>query len=407
MRELFRKLQIVAALALGCAPVALVLFTYTAPSFLPLAWVFSGAYFILAMLGILIPGKWRLLYGVLIAGVCLVTPVPLVQWESLPPLLIAVLLYLLLFASSLTIGGWQSDGELPLNYKAICFGFHLVAQFVVIMDRQVPKPVLTSHVPGLQCAFWAFIFLAVLSQNRISMNNASTVSQRVSPGIRRKNVVMTLVLFVLAILASFIPYIYDWIKALVLWVVALLLRLLALLRPVQQSGGGAPPAGSPESMPPVEQTASGPLGKILEVLFWVIGVLLFIVILAFAVYWIGRKLMGLTRQLWDALERYAATVSEDYLDEITDTRREVSETGTTRGRRSAMGRQRKKPQNPGEAIRYRYRRLLSKHPEWTASTTARENIPLDWAEIYEQARYSGRAITETDAERFQSGTKRL
>jgi len=63
--------------------------------------------------------------------------------------------------------------------------------------------------------------------------------------------------------------------------------------------------------------------------------------------------------------------------------------------------------SPRETIRYRYQRLLRKHPEWAQSTTARENIPTELARLYEQARYSCHPIDESEAERFQTGSRKL
>ena len=63
--------------------------------------------------------------------------------------------------------------------------------------------------------------------------------------------------------------------------------------------------------------------------------------------------------------------------------------------------------SPGERIRDRYLRLLRKHPDWTAHTTARENIPEELATLYERARYSAHNPTEGEAEQFRSGTKGL
>ena len=50
---------------------------------------------------------------------------------------------------------------------------------------------------------------------------------------------------------------------------------------------------------------------------------------------------------------------------------------------------------------------MRKHPEWGRSTTARENLPDTVSGYYEQARYGGKSLTKTDADRFASGTKDL
>jgi hypothetical protein len=62
---------------------------------------------------------------------------------------------------------------------------------------------------------------------------------------------------------------------------------------------------------------------------------------------------------------------------------------------------------PGQRVRYRYRRLLKKHPEWTQDKTARENLPEDPAGIYERARYSRDTVTEEEAKQFASDIKKV
>ena len=60
---------------------------------------------------------------------------------------------------------------------------------------------------------------------------------------------------------------------------------------------------------------------------------------------------------------------------------------------------------PGERIRYRYRLLSKKHPEWREHNTARENLPDSPAQLYERARYSDHPITPEEAEQFKNETK--
>ena len=107
------------------------------------------------------------------------------------------------------------------------------------------------------------------------------------------------------------------------------------------------------------------------------------------------------------LERYVAAVSEDYEDEIKDTRMESEGERIIKKRRQSVWKKEQAPANPGENIRFRYRQLLRKHPQWTANTTARENMPEELAELYEQARYSSHPVTESQAVRFSAKSKDL
>ena len=112
--------------------------------------------------------------------------------------------------------------------------------------------------------------------------------------------------------------------------------------------------------------------------------------------------------LMHRLSRYVSTVSEDYEDEITDTRDDGERErvrSRRRNRRAAVAED--KNMSPGERIRRRYLRLLYKHPEWSLGATAREKLPADAAPLYEQARYSDHPLTEEDAARFATEIKRL
>ena len=70
-------------------------------------------------------------------------------------------------------------------------------------------------------------------------------------------------------------------------------------------------------------------------------------------------------------------------------------------------REKKRAMTPAQRIRYRYQRLLYKHPNWDQGSTARENLPTVAAAVYEQARYSSHPVTQEDAALFVSKTKKV
>lgn len=406
MKLLNRKIQSLMAMALGSVPVAVLLFFYLCPALLPWAWVWAGAYLLLSAAGLRMPGKWRLLYGILLTAAGLTAAVLLGRGVMLP-VMVATVFYEVLFLWSLTIGGWHGDWELPPLFRIGCFVIHLVGQAAVFVDG-LGQQAFGVHGTLLRAACMAYLLLTVLSLNRESMDTASGGHRTVSRTIRRKNTAMTLGLFGLGIAASFIPKIYDWLKMLIANLVALVLWLLSHLLPEQQTGTPGGSEGMPGGLPPVEETEQSLLSRILELVGLVLGGLLLLGLLCKVLVFLWRKLKQLLRWLWGRLEGYAAAVSEDYQDEITDTRRDhdgASRFGTKR--REQKSRNRKEPMSPGERIRYRYLRLLRKHPNWTVQTTARENIPPELASLYERARYSAHTPTEGEAEQFRTGTKNL
>jgi hypothetical protein len=96
------------------------------------------------------------------------------------------------------------------------------------------------------------------------------------------------------------------------------------------------------------------------------------------------------------------------VDEVTNTRDEGSEEKLQRRRRNPkLSAREERTLPPAERIRYRYRRILSKHPDWVPGTTARESLPEELARVYEKARYSGFEMTEEEAAAFTGGTSKL
>jgi len=408
MREQLRKLQLAASLALGSAPAVLLLFALKQPSLLCWTWAYPGAYFVLVMLGIRIPGKWRLPFGAAVAAASVAATVLLAKGENFLPTILAVVFYLTLFGWSLTIGSRQADWELPIFLRIAVFAIHLVAQFIVTFGKTGSQPFLTPHILGLRCAFLALIILTVFSLNRDSMNAASTVKWHVPSGMRQKNAVMTVAVLAIAILASFIPGIYQWIKNLVIRVIGILIRLLRIHPDEQQNVYPGVSETVSGGIPQIEETEPSLLWQILTIVFRVIGGLIFFSFIGFLLYVIFKKIFALLRKIWKSMEKYAAMASEDYQDEVTDTRQEASGERIESARRSGIRKiGRRGPMSPRETIRYRYQRLLRKHPEWAQSTTARENIPTELARLYEQARYSCHPIDESEAERFQTGSRKL
>ena len=120
--------------------------------------------------------------------------------------------------------------------------------------------------------------------------------------------------------------------------------------------------------------------------------------------YLARALLYCMRRVVAHLKRYAVTVTEDYEDEITDTRSEEGERTFHPLRRRAKAKP-SYPDTPAGHIRRRYAQLLARHGAWAASSTARENLPAEAAALYERARYSEHAPTAEEARRFEQETR--
>ena len=407
MKELFRKFQLIASLALGSAPVAVLVFAFLEPSLLSLAWLYPVAYGVFCILCAWIAPKVRLVYGIVVSVGSLILSVLSADGFARLPLLITAVCYGILFLWSLTVFGWPPNRELPDLFRLACILLHVITQFVIFMDEAEPQSLLTEQALGLRAAFLAYLVLLLLSMNRSSIHKASFQTRRVPDGMRRKNTLMTVVLAVLAGLASFIPYVYDWVKAALVWLVRTLMRPLTSKPSEPEGAPVVPPEGMVGESTPMTDPEQGPLGEILEMILLILGIMIMIgVLMLFAVVFV-RKLMKWMKNVWFKLEQYASAVAEDYEDEITDIRKESLAEGIKRQRRTGLWKKEPVLADPGENIRYRYRWLLRKHPKWTASTTARENMPRKLAELYEKARYSDHPVTESEADVFIAGTKEL
>lgn len=407
MREMFRKFQMILSMALGSVPVAVLVFMWLEPRLLSMAWIYPVTLCVFSMISAFVPSKVRLLYGMVISAATIALTVLYADQNTWIPLLMAAVCYLALFLWSLTVFGWRPDRELPELMQLIGCTVHLIAQFAVSMDKAKAQPLLTAQAPILHGAFVCFLLLLPFAMNRGSINKASTKTRQVPNGMRKKNTWMTLVLVALACAVSFIPYIYEGMKAAVLWLVAMLMGLLSWETSEPHTAPTTPPVESAEGAIPIVEAEKGPFAELLELILLVLGGILIVgIVVCFAVLCI-RKMVKWMGKVWTMLEGYASAVAEDYEDEITDIREESLAQRIDRHRSIALWRKEQIPTDPGENIRYRYRRLLRKHPQWTANTTARENMPEYLAKIYEKARYSDHVMTESESQQFQKGSADL
>ncbi len=401
LRELLRKTMILGALALGAMPVLPLLFAYFCPQILSWVPMYTLVFLVLSIGGILTPGKWRLAWAIPTTLGLGILCFFLAPTGTGFPVMSGWAIYGFLFLWCLQLGRWERDDELPPLVSLALLGVQLFGQLLLFGDSLKPQPMFDSCAFLLKGSFLGFLLLTVLGLNRGSMNEASGDKRSVTQSMRRKNIWMTLGLFGLGVAASYIPYIYDWIRRAVIWAVAALLWLLSRLLPSDSSGESGGAGGGMEGFPPAEETEPSLLLQILEVVMMVVAA----IVLLLLVFWLCRKLYRvakkLLRMLWARLEKYAATVSEDYVDEITDTR-ETGEGSRTRNRWGKTRPKAPKGATPEEKVRYRYKLLLWKHPEWNRGTTAREKLPDAASEIYERARYSDHPVSEEEAEAFQN-----
>lgn len=404
-----RKLQHPLLLALGSVPLALIIVLNFAPDRWTRAWCFPAAFVLLAWGCILIPGRKRLAAGVVSAALVALQIFILPPRGQIGLLLLAAMNILLLFVS-LPIGGWPRHQELNVGWHVGGVLTHVLLQFLIngskLMGDGIHDPAQTPLLVNFLC----YAVLVLLAMNRSSLEAAAQSRRQVPVLMRRQNVIITVALLAVGVGVAAIPAVgrllsaaWEGLMRLIVWLVEMLMRLYPQADSAAGGDGGMGDMGLGfgEAAPP------SALAVLLEKVIGVAAVIVIIiaVILLIRVGW--KKLRRLLRYLWQRLSQYGMAASEDYEDEITSTRDEEGvqrESVFSRLRRMAP--QDEKDLTPAQRVRSRYRRLKQRR-RWSEAATARETLPAEAANLYERARYSGQEITETEAESFREGTKKL
>ena len=400
MRNRFFRCQIPLMFSCGFIPIPVLLCCFlNRPSLLP--WLVSpAAYLLFACLCMLVPGKWRVATAVPCLAALAWGTFQVLQTETPGVRIIISFVYVFLFLFTLPIAGWERGHEPPPVFPAVSICVHLLAQFLLF----VTPPAIALVNPLLGVCFVIFLLLYMLSLNRQSMASAMPEAHDVPISIRRRNRLLTWIMLGVVLLVSTIPVLgqlvqaaLEWLKKLIFFIIDLLLKIFAS----EESSGSA--GGSTEEMLSGLPTEEASLfARILEQIFVVISVVLLVVAALLALRFLWRKLKQLLRYLYGQLRHYASTASEDYVDEVEDTREQgekhYSLAQRIMRRRNAQKNLKTLP--PREQIRMRYSILRGKHPEWEQSSTARENLSESSAQLYEKARYSSHEITLQDSESF-------
>lgn len=402
--RMLRAIERTLLIALLTLPLVVWLLKALMPQRIGAAWGFAAAYALLASLCLNVSGRRRIAAGVLGAAALLALGVCTLPVGENRLLLVVPAGYGALLLLSLQTVAWGAERELAFSWLIIGMLAHAAMQLAVDIDGRMDG--VYAPVRGaLLLSFAGFLLLALLSFNRSSMNEASLSRQRVPQAVRRRNTLMTIGFFALVWLVAAIPAIsralaatWDGMLTALRTLTAWLISLFPAEEAVYGSSSGAPAA----MLAPAAAQEPWLFIRILEKIAFVVAGGIFAVL---AVY-VLKKLFGalclLVRLMAAKLRLYVGAASEDYVDEVSDTR---GEEGVERG--SLIGRLRRqfsfadeKKMSPVERIRHRYLRLLLRHPEWKGSSTARDNLPDSAAALYERARYSEHPVSGEEAERF-------
>ncbi len=405
------KCQHPMVLCLGCLPLTWMLLCNVAPHLLLRGSLLPLLTLLFSWLCLIVPGKRRLVAGLAGAALLMAAGSALLPLSEDAALLPIPLLCIAVLLGSLPIAGYPRGWELPTGWHVAAIGAHAVMQALVSITKRTGQPTYNGMQTPLTVSFLICAALAVLALNRDSLEAASQSRRTVPLLMRRQNVVLTLAMLAVGTCIAAIPAIGQAIGTLWTWfkqAMGFLVGLLTLLMSDSEAvSGGSAPAES-GALDAGEAVPPSAFAQLMEKVMAIVALMLLAIAAFFLLRALGKQLWRLLKLLWQRLGRYGNAVSEDYEDEITDTRDEDGverERLLTRLRRFAP--EDEKGQTPAQRVRSRYRRLKRRHRSWTSASTARETLPQDAAALYEQARYSGQPLTEADAERFHEGTKRL
>ena len=409
--ELLRKAQAPILVATTLMPLTLFLFGIFAPAHVAMAWLLFGAFALLAEISLLIPGKWRLAFGIL--GVVAISWVNarIASYTESNWLLLLLVLYGPALLAMMPVAAWSWHMELPPIVCYVSIGLFLMVQTLsyLMVDRfPMLSEVISIH---MTVSFLLFALLTLLGMNRNTLNSAAVQRHKASLNVRRKNRMLVLGFFLLVTFLVATPAIMDAVWSAFLWILAKIRELRELLRGDTDPTLSTIPTGTPEIGEMGDLGGGDTLfARIMRAVFYVLSMIAPAALILFIAFFLFKKapvLMRKLRKMMASFHRFADAASDDYVDEITDVR-DIDSVKRLRPRTERWLRPaEERRMEPGQRVRYRYRRLLKKHPEWTQDKTARENLPEDPAGIYERARYSREAVTEEEAKQFASDIKKV
>ncbi len=414
-RNFLQKAQIFLILTLGTAPVSMLLLAFFAEHLLVYAWVPPALYLLFALFSLKIPSKLRILYGVVGMLLLLLIGV-LVPEKTAGTRMVALAIgafYGILLIISLQIAGWERARELPIQYACYCLALHLLGQFIVTVDTTYEE--IWVHVtPWMTGTLFLFAGLVMLSMNRTSIQAATEKRQGSSAAIRGKNLLLTVGLFGVGLLAALIPSMIGAVIVAMWRISEWINKILSPLNPdieFTYPTETVIPTTEPGETDVLPYEPADPLTvDITYAIIVIVAILILTPIVILAIIRVWKALRKLARAFWIWLQLTLFSASEEgYEDEITDTREEyeVEATSKKRGERIKSAFVNEQKLSAQQRVRHYYRRLALKHGEWKQGNTARENLPTEAAEIYERARYSCHPVSDEDAAAFKKNTKKI
>lgn len=367
----------------------------------------AAAALLLGELCLLCPGRGRVPAGCAGAAAVMALSAALLPLEATPWVMVLPGIFAALVLAGLPCAAWGREQDLhPGWYIAGLVGYAMPIEAIARTDYYAGPPLRWP----LYLGFVLLLALTLMRVSRAGIRAASAGRAKAPARVRLRNTLLALGYLAAALAVAMLPAIGRAVRALWRGLVSAISRLAAWLTSLLPAPSGEMPGGAggpPELFAmPAEETPPSAFLVFLERALTVVAVLILALLAAAALRALYRRARVLRKRLMERLRRFAASASEDYVDEVTDTREDAAEGVSLprliRRRVSARGESQLPPR---ERVRHRYLRLKDRHPEWRPGWTARKTLPLGPAQIYERARYSDREVSEEDAEAFFDGVK--
>ena len=398
IKRFLRRCQLPLLIALAMQSLNLCFFASLDQRLIHAAVIYPLTYLLCVLVSFYIPGKFRMIWG---AGVAVVSVVCWILFLDAPRAagIVSAVVFAAAMIWSLRFSVWSADQEGADFWLAA----GLVVQ-VIILIAGIEAEKLFPVIPRARAILFAYVFLLMLSRNRTSMVNASDTRQQVTESMRRKNLLLVIGLFLGAVVVALAPSAYRFVLRLWQWLMALVNQLLSEAVPGTEKISPADLIGGQITgeVPPEEES------------FWLAQLLTMVTKVAVisgviaSAWMLLRKLWQILPRLLKRLAQYTAAVSEDYVDEITLTREfDIREKIKTIHKQNLLRLRDERKMSPEEQVRYRFQRLMTRHPEWSPGATAREKLKPFEAELYEKVRYSEMQVSQEDADHFRNAVKNI
>lgn len=414
LRVLPMKMLAALCLVMGGIPASVLLGRLFAPEapylwlLLPfLTWAWGCA-------GYLLPAKGRLPFALLGCGLLLAWGV-LFQWPVDPRRLLLLLPCVGLLLALPPAWSRPVWDEWPIGAWLGGVVLHLFGQ------TASGWPVFSGVRPFLLPCFAVYAFLYVLCLNRQSLTEGMHGAGKAPAAIRQRNTVLAAVFFLIALVASCWRPLAEWVEA--AWVfirglIAGIVEFLIRLMPERNAMSGGSGGDMSSLLGGLDESEPSALALFFEKVFQIAALLILLALVFFAARALVKGIKKLVKRWMAYLRRYAADSGEDYIDETESTVNWDERTQTIRDQVLNVFR-REKPErweslNGRERVRYLYRQFLRRRPE-AKNKTAREALSAEktytqnqaraFTDLYEQARYSERDISEGEADKLRQTIK--